>query len=129
MQFVCTHVTPELTRARREWQLHPSGATGIAEVFIAATDIAAAKSQLAPAAPSNVKVTITSRDEISANLGMKALVGAPAEGIVAMTIRVNELDAAGAMLSMGRIPHEEMRHAIIVPATAANGIAVRFSED
>lgn len=129
MQFVCTHMTPELTRARREWQLHPSGATGIAEVFIAATDIAAAKAQLAPAAPANAAVTITSRDEIAAKLGGKALEGAPAEGIVAITIRVNELDAAGAMLSMGRIPHEEMRHAITVPATAANGIAVRFSED
>jgi len=33
------------------------------------------------------------------------------------------------MLSMGRIPHEEARHSITVHATAANGIAVRFSED
>lgn len=129
MQFVCTHVTPELTRARREWQLHPSGATGIAEVFVAATDVTAAKGQLAPAAPTNSTVTIASRDEIAGKLGVKALDGAPAEGIVAITIRVNELDAAGAMLSMGRIPHEETRHAIIVPASAANGIAVRFSED
>jgi len=129
MQFVCTHVTPELTRARREWQLHPNGATGIAEVFVAATDISAAKAQLAPAAPTNTKITISSRQEIAGQLGAKALDGAPAEGIVAITIRLNELDAAGAMLSMGRIPHEETRHAIIVPATVANGIAVRFSED
>src|SRR5258706_2240827 len=34
MQFVCTHLTPELTRARHEWQLHPNGATGIREVVI-----------------------------------------------------------------------------------------------
>jgi catechol 2,3-dioxygenase-like lactoylglutathione lyase family enzyme len=129
MQFVCTHVTPELTRARREWQLHPNGATGIAEVFVAATDIAAARAHLAPAAPTNAKITISSRQEITGQLGAKALEGAPAEGIVAITIRLNELDAAGAMLSMGRIPHEETRHAISVPATATNGIAVRFCED
>lgn len=129
MQFVCTHVTPELTRARREWQLHPGGATGIAEVFIAASDVTAAGTQLAPAAPSNAKVTISSRHEIAQLLGAKALEVAPADGIVAITIRVNELDAAGAMLSMGRIPHEETRHAIIVPATAANGIAITFTED
>lgn len=129
MQFICTHVTPELTRARREWQLHPSGATGIAEVFVAATDIAAAKAHLAPAEPTNAKITIASRQEIAGQIGAKALDGAPVQGIVAITIRVNELDAAGAMLSMGRIPHEESRHAITVPATAANGIAVQFSED
>lgn len=129
MQFVCTHVTPELTRARREWQLHPSGATGIAEIFIAAADAAAARAQLAPASPTNATIMIASREEIAGKLGTRALEGAPAEGIVAMTIRVNELDAAGAMLSMGRIPHEETRHAITVPATSANGIVVRFSED
>ena len=129
MQFVCTHVTPELTRARREWQLHPNGATGVAEVLVAATDIAAARAQLAPAEPANAKVTIATRSEIEKRLSPKALTGAAATGIVALTIRVNELDAAGAMLSMGRIPHEESRHAITVPATAANGIAVRFSED
>jgi catechol 2,3-dioxygenase-like lactoylglutathione lyase family enzyme len=129
MQFVCTHVTPELTRARREWQLHPHGATGIAEVFIAASDVAAAKAQLAPAAPNNSRITISSREEIAQHLGAKSLDGAPAEGIVAVAIRVNELDAAGAMLSMGRIPHDETRHSITVPDTAANGITIRFSED
>jgi len=129
MQFVCTHVTPELTRARREWQLHPNGATGIAEVFVAASDIAAARAQLAPAAPTNAKIKISSRQDVVEQLGAKALEGAPTEGIVAITIRLNELDAAGAMLSMGRIPHEETRHAITVPATATNGIAVRFCED
>ena len=129
MQFVCTHVTPKLTRARREWQLHPNGATAIVEVFVAATDIAAAKAQLAPAAPTNAKITISSHQEIAGHLGAKALDGAPTEGIVAIIIRLNELDAAGAMLSMGRIPHEETRHAITVPATATNGIAVRFCED
>lgn len=128
MQFVCTHVTPELTRARREWMLHPNGATGIAEVLIAANDIATARSQLAPAAPSNTKITITSRQDIARRFGEETLKGAPAEGIVAITIRVNELDAAGAMLSMGRVPHKESRHNVTVPATAATGAVLEFQE-
>lgn len=129
MQFVCTHVTPELTRARREWQLHPGGATGIAEVIIAASDVNAAKAQLAPADPANAKVTIATRSEIEQRLGTQALADAPADGIVALRIRLNEIDATGAMLSMGRIPHDESRHTITVPASAANGIAILFSED
>ncbi|HAH11240.1 MAG TPA: hypothetical protein DCL54_12610 [Alphaproteobacteria bacterium] len=38
IQFVCTHQTPELTRARHEWQLHANGATGLNEVIIAVTE-------------------------------------------------------------------------------------------
>lgn len=129
MQFVCTHVTPDLTRARREWQLHPNGATGVAEVLIAASDVEAAKAQLAPAMPSNASVTITTRPDIEARLGATALAGAPATGIVALTIRVNELDAVGAMLEMGRIPHVEARNAIMVPASATHGVALRLSEN
>ena len=129
MQFVCTHVTPELTRARREWMLHANGATGVAEIFIASESPSADMAQLVPADLTNAKVTIATRTDIEARLGAKALVGAPQSGIVALTIRLNELDAAGAMLSMGRIPHEEARHTLIVPASAANGVVVRFSED
>lgn len=129
MQFVCTHVTPELTRARREWQLHPSGATGIADVLVAADDVMSATAQLAPATPSNAKVTIATRTDIEKRLSPKALAGAPATGIVALTIRVNELDAVGAMLEMGRIPHEEVRHRILVPASATHGVALEFAED
>jgi catechol 2,3-dioxygenase-like lactoylglutathione lyase family enzyme len=129
MQFVCTHLTPELTRARREWMLHPNGATGIAEVMLAADDVEQARKQCAPTEPTNTKITIDTRESLGKRLGTKALAGAPHDGMLAIAIRVNELDAAGAMLSMGRIPHEEARHAIIVPATAATGVAVVFVED
>jgi hypothetical protein len=29
LQFVCSHLTPALTRARHEWQLHANGVTGV----------------------------------------------------------------------------------------------------
>lgn len=129
MQFICTHLTPELTRARREWMLHPSGATGITEVFVAADDIPAARAQLAPANPTNSRITLSTRSDLERQLGPKALQSSPATGILALTVRVNELDAAGAMLSMGRIPHEEQGARIIVPASVTHGVALVFTED
>ena len=129
MQFVCTHVTPELTRARREWQLHPMGATGITEIFIASEDTAFAKTQLHHASPNNCVVSVATRGDIEKRFGAKSLTGAPHSGIQALTIRVNELDAVSAMLSMGRVPHEETRHNIIVPATTAHGVTLNFTED
>ncbi|MFN9544419.1 MAG: VOC family protein [Alphaproteobacteria bacterium] len=129
MQFVCTHLTPELTRARREWMLHPSGATGIAAIMIAVDDETAARTQLVEAKPSNTTITLSSRSTIEGKLGAKALTGAPRDGVVALSLRVNELDAAAAMLSMGRIPHEERRDCVIVPATATHGVALHLAED
>jgi catechol 2,3-dioxygenase-like lactoylglutathione lyase family enzyme len=128
MQFVCTHATPELTRARREWMLHPSGATGITEVMIAVDDIKLAQKAIAHASPSNTRLSLATRAALEEQLGNKTLAAAPRDGILALALRVNELDAAGAMLSMGRIPHEEYRDRIIVPADATNGIAVVFTE-
>ncbi len=128
MQFVCTHQTPELTRARREWQLHPSGTTGIAEVVIAVDDIATAQSQLAPAALTNAQITLITPADAERRFG-KALAGAPKHGIVALRIRVNEPDAAAAMLSMAKVPHTETRHGIVIPASTAHGVVIEFAED
>jgi catechol 2,3-dioxygenase-like lactoylglutathione lyase family enzyme len=128
MQFVCTHTTPELTRARREWMLHPSGATGVAEVILVADDVAAAQRELAPASLTNSAITVMTATDAASRFG-KALQGAPKQGIVAITIRVNEPDAAAAMLDMAKIPHHETKNGVIVPASAAHGVVVEFAED
>jgi catechol 2,3-dioxygenase-like lactoylglutathione lyase family enzyme len=128
MQFVCTHTTPELTRARREWMLHPSGATGVAEVILVADDVAAAQRELAPANLTNSAITVMTATDAASRFG-KALQGAPKQGIVAITIRVNEPDAAAAMLDMAKIPHHETKNGVIVPASAAHGVVVEFAED
>ncbi len=129
MQFVCTHLTPELTRARHEWQLHPNGATGVAEVMIAHIDPAKARAELAAQTLDNTRLTTDTRTAIEQRLGAAALAGAPQSGIVALAIRVNEVDAAAAMLDMARIPHREANHSIVVPAGAAHGVALVFAED
>ena len=128
MQFVCTHTTPELTRARREWMLHPSGAMGVAEVILVANDVAAAQRELAPASLTNSAITVMTATDAASRFG-KALQGAPKPGIVAITIRVNEPDAAAAMLDMAKIPHHETKNGVIVPASAAHGVVVEFAED
>jgi catechol 2,3-dioxygenase-like lactoylglutathione lyase family enzyme len=137
MQFVCTHVTPELTRARREWQLHPSGATGVAAVIVAhetPTDERAEFEALfgkdrTDGRLDNTEIKLAPRATIEAEYGKDALEGAPREGIVGITIRVNEVDAVGAMLDMGRLPHRETKSGIVVPAKTAHGAFLHFAED
>jgi len=127
MQFVCTHLTPELTRARHEWQLHPSGTTGIAEVVIAVDDITTTKRELAGPALTNSTITLLTPADAERRFG-KSLQGAPKHGVVALTIRVNEPDAAAAMLSMAKVPHQETRDTVTVPASAAHGVVIEFAE-
>jgi catechol 2,3-dioxygenase-like lactoylglutathione lyase family enzyme len=127
MQFVCTHATPHLTRARREWQLHPSSATGVAEVVIAVEDVSAAESQLAAPTLTNAAITLVTPADAERRFG-KSLQGVPKNGIVALAIRVNEPDAAAAMLSMAKVPHQETRRGVIVPASASHGVMIEFAE-
>jgi len=131
MQFVCTHLTPELTRARHEWQLHPNGATGIAEIVIATENVdkyTAEANALFGGHLTNTKISIQSRKMIEDRFG-DALTAAPRAGIIALTIGVNEPDAASAMLSMAKVPHSETHNAVIVPASAAHGVVIEFAEN
>jgi len=147
MQFVCTHLTPELTRARHEWQLHPSGATGVAEIVVAHDrphDEAAEFEALFGADGAavelgipgqcygmldNAKIAVQTRARIEERFGKNTLDGAPPTGIVALVVRVNEVDAAAAMLDMANMPHRETKAGVIVPARAAHGVALIFAED
>jgi catechol 2,3-dioxygenase-like lactoylglutathione lyase family enzyme len=146
MQFVCAHLTPELTRARHGWQLHPSGATNVDKIVLAHDrphdEVASFESlfgrertavQLgvpgqAHAMLDNARITVANRAAIEAEHGADTLGGAPRSGIVGLTIRVNELDAVAAMLDMGRVPHREASHRVIVPASSAHGVFLEFAE-
>jgi catechol 2,3-dioxygenase-like lactoylglutathione lyase family enzyme len=131
MQFVCTHLTPELTRARHDWQLHPNGATGISEIFIAVDDPASCASELNKLHGNglrNARIKLAYRSALETRLG-RALDGAPRSGIVAVSITVNEPDAVSAMLEMAKVPHHEARSVVTVPAHAAHGVVLQFAED
>jgi catechol 2,3-dioxygenase-like lactoylglutathione lyase family enzyme len=131
MQFVCTHLTPELTRARHEWQLHPNGAIGIEAITIATDDPAHQQAEAAKLHGNrltNAKVEIIGHSDAADRFG-KTLSKPNHNGIVALAIRVNERDAAAAMLDMGRVPHQETSAAVIVPASATHGVTIAFAED
>lgn len=147
MQFVCTHLTPDLTRARHEWQLHPNGATGIAKVIIAhdkphdmsdefAALFGADREAVQLGIPGeiyaqldNAKLAVNSKSHIEKHFGAEAVAGSPSAGIVGLCIRVNEVDAVAAMLDMGRVPHRETKRGVIVPAHSAHGVFLEFAED
>ena len=62
--------------------------------------------------------------------GTKALDGlSPLPGIAALSIVVNEADAAGAMLDMARIPYADGHHGLVVGAKDAGGVIVELVED
>ena len=106
-------------RARHEWQLHPNGAVGVAKIDLALDNPQSAKLELARLFDKleNTKIEIQKRDQ-----GIR-------EGIVGLEIRVTEIDAVAAMLDMGRIPHSTSRQSVTVPATAAHGVALEFTDD
>lgn len=142
MQFVCTHTTPELTRARHEWQLHPAGAMNVDKIIVGHDNPIEAKAEFEKmfgkhvtvengetlVGLDNSKIEVATRADIETRYGKDALAGAPWPGIVGIQIRVNEVDAVAAMLDMGRIAHREIKHGVIVPAKAAHGIFIEFAE-
>ena len=42
--------------------------------------------------------------------------------------RINETDAAGAMLEMAKIPYLETGNGLIVPASVSHGVVLDFAE-
>jgi catechol 2,3-dioxygenase-like lactoylglutathione lyase family enzyme len=143
--FACHHATPHLTRARHEWQLHANTATGMSEIVILADDPAAFRKPLEAlfgfgrvadgphgvnAILENMGLAVMTQVGLAQRFGTKALDGLPpAPAIAAVSFRVNEADAAGAMLDMGRTPHADHHTGLVVPAKAANGIIIEFTDD
>lgn len=143
--FACHHLTPALTRARHEWQLHACGASGIAEYVIGAEHPADWRPALETLfgfdrvadAPHGLSVildgsalAIMTQVGLKARFGPKATEGLPPlPGLAALVIGVNEPDAAGAMLDMGRIPYADHHHGLVVAAKQAGGIIIAFEEN
>ena len=143
--FACHHVTPRLTRARNDWQLHANTSTALAEIVIGADDPAAYRPALerlfgfdhVADAPHGVSVilgnsalAVMNSVGLTQRFGRKALEGLPpAPGIAALSFLVNEADAAGAMLDMARIPYADGHHGLTIAAAHAGGVIVELAED
>lgn len=143
--FACRHLTPALTRARHEWQLHANGATGIMEVVIGADDPSVFRPALeqlfgiahvadAPHGLSvildGIALAVMTPTGLAHRFGPKAVDGlAPLPGLAATVFGVNEPDAAGAMMDMGRVPYADHHHGLVVAARHAGGMIVAFEEN
>jgi catechol 2,3-dioxygenase-like lactoylglutathione lyase family enzyme len=143
--FACHHVTPHLTRARHEWQLHANGTTAIAELVIGAEDPAVFRPALEQLfgsahvadAPHGLSVVlegialgVMNPVGLAHRFGPKAVDGlAPLPGLAATVFAVNEPDAAGAMMDMGRVPYADHHHGLVVAAKHAGGMIVAFEEN
>jgi hypothetical protein len=72
---------------------------------------------------------VMNRVGLKERFGAKALDGLPeGDGLAALSIRVNEPDAAASMLDAARVPYTEGHHGLIVPAKAAGGVIVEMIE-
>ncbi|NWH08407.1 MAG: VOC family protein [Alphaproteobacteria bacterium] len=141
-QFTCHHVTPELTRARHEWELHANGADGLAEIVLSAEEPSQLRAPYARLfgearlreAPhgfvvrlENMAIAVMTPVGIETRLTVKGARNQPSPpAIAALSIRVKEVDAAGAMLDAAGPDPIETPHGLILPAGRAHGLALEF---
>lgn len=143
--FACHHATPELTRARHEWMLHANTATGINEIVIVAAEPETFREPLRAlfgfdrvadgphgvnAVLKNTGLAVMTPVGLAQRFGPKAGAGLPqGNTVAAISFRVNETDAAGAMLDMGGVTFTDHHTGLVVPADKAGGVIVEFAED
>jgi catechol 2,3-dioxygenase-like lactoylglutathione lyase family enzyme len=142
LQFVCAHLTPHLTRARHEWQLHANGVTGVNEIIVCVADPAAYAGHLRAMFGKQAvrerkgEVTvliepITLRlgdfDSVAARFPKAKLTPPPVTPhILAICLDVTEPDAATTMWDMAGIKFHESGNGAVY--TAANGVVLELSE-
>jgi hypothetical protein len=142
LQFVCAHLTPGLTRARHEWQLHANGVTGVNEIVICVDDpmkhLDQIRRMFGKQAVRDRKGEVTaliepitlrlSKFELVAERFQKARLKPPAvlPHVAALCVDVNEPDAATTMWDMARIEYHEAPNGAVY--TVANGVILELSE-
>jgi glyoxalase-like protein len=142
--FFCHHFTPELVW-RPEWQGHPNGATGIAEVLIAARDpahtAAIYERMFGPGLLAQVAggvafragpTTVAVLDPATAAQRTAGAAPAGADGsdrMVALTVKTGSLAAARSAVETGGVPFgARPGGGIVVPHRHASQVALAFVE-
>jgi catechol 2,3-dioxygenase-like lactoylglutathione lyase family enzyme len=142
LQFVCSHLTPGLTRARHEWQLHANGVTGVNEIVVCVADPMAHVEQLrrmfgkpavrdrkgeVSALVEPITLRLSKFDPIAERFPKAKLQPPPATPhVMAVCLDVNEPDAATTMWDMARIPFHDAPNGAVY--TQANGVLLELSE-
>ena len=142
LQFVCSHLTPGLTRARHEWQLHANGVTGVNEIIVCVADPLAHLDQVRrmfgkPAVRDRkgevsalidpMTLRLSTFDAVAARFP-KANLKAPAilPHVMAICLDVNEPDAATTMWDMAGVKYHEAGNGAVY--TLVNGVVLELSE-
>jgi catechol 2,3-dioxygenase-like lactoylglutathione lyase family enzyme len=137
--FVCEQQTPE-NFWNPSFQKHPNGATGIAAAALAAANPPELADRLAtfggaPAAMpgrNDLSVALASGRidaltvEDAAYLFGSVEADPPLPAFVAFTVAVADLDRVRRTLASKRIPYQEIGSRLVVPASAAHGVAIAF---
>ncbi len=77
-----------------------------------------------------IALAVTNPVGLAHRFGPKAPEGlAPLPGLAAIVFGVNEPDAAGAMMDMGRVPYADHHHGLVVAARNAGGLIIAFEEN
>lgn len=142
LQFVCSHLTPGLTRARHEWQLHANGVTGVNEIVVCVADPMAHGEQLrrmfgkpavrdrkgeVTALVEPITLRLSKFEAIAERFPKAKLQPPPATPhVMAICLDVNEPDAATTMWDMARIPYHDAPNGAVY--TAVNGVILELSE-
>jgi catechol 2,3-dioxygenase-like lactoylglutathione lyase family enzyme len=155
IQFVCTHLTPELTRARHEWEFHVNGVVGLSGVWTLVDDIAPvaaswerlfggdriAHSPSGPIVPLHgatpatteraaIALTANTPASLAVAVGASLLKGLPKPpAISALGFTVNEPDVVTTILDASGVPYEEEDGVVFVHPTSANGVLLIFEGD
>jgi hypothetical protein len=142
LQFVCSHLTPHLTRARPEWQLHANGVTGENELIVCAADPMTYAERLrrmfgksavrerkgeVTALVEPITLRIATFEGIAARFP-KAQLSAPTvvPHVMAICLDVTEPDAATTMWDMAGVKYYESGNGAVY--TIANGVVLELSE-
>ncbi len=124
--FFCRHLTPGATWPPGASD-HPNGAVAIESFTVAADDPGAAAAGVAgllgrscgqDAGHAGVE---TGRAQLRFRAGR-----AGEQGVVAMAIRVRDLDVAASALAAGGLTAQRDGHSLALPAEACNGVSLRF---
>jgi catechol 2,3-dioxygenase-like lactoylglutathione lyase family enzyme len=142
LQFVCSHLTPGLTRARHEWQLHANGVTGVNEIVVCVADPMAHAERLRrmfgkPAVRDRkgevsaliepITLRLSNFDAIAERFP-KAKLSPPRvlPHVAALCLDVNEPDAATTMWDMAGVKYHEAGNGAVY--TIVNGVVLELSE-
>jgi catechol 2,3-dioxygenase-like lactoylglutathione lyase family enzyme len=142
LQFVCSHLTPGLTRARHEWQLHANGVTGVNEIIVCVDDPMAHAEQLrrlfgkpavrdrkgeVSALVEPITLRLAKFDAIVERFPKAKLTAPPPmPRVMAICLDVNEPDAATTMWDMAKIVWHEAPNGAVY--TQSNGVVLELSE-